>query len=77
MKVVVGAEPLFGVRIKDALFGEVVMRPKNGEYYLVVSPMDGSGRRMLVTFNGGTLKEVDQNEQIIPVDAAVYIGPQR
>jgi hypothetical protein len=66
-----------GSRIADVEFGTVVIRSVteiNPTIYLVVSPMDASGHKALVTLGGGTLKHVDQNTRVFPVDAQLRVG---
>jgi len=74
VKVVPGGIPRYGVRLGDANFGDVVLRPEGGTFYLVASPMNGTGHRVLVTLEGGTLKTLPQDTRVIPVEAAVYVG---
>lgn len=64
-----------GVALEDVAFGTVVRRANlSPVYYLVVCPMDGSGRRDLVTLQGGTTKRVDQGTRVIPVDATLFVN---
>lgn len=63
-----------GVPLCDIEFGTVVRRFVNGLVYLVASPMDGSGRRVLISLPTGTLKEIDQATRVIPVDASLVVS---
>lgn len=74
MRVVPGGIPRYGVRLGDVAFGTVVLRPEGGTYYLVTSPMNGTGHRTLVTLGGGTTKTPSQDTRVIPVEAACYVG---
>ena len=63
-----------GVRVSSLKFGTIVRRASAGDtLYLVVSPMDGSGLRCLVTIGGGTLKHVDQSAMVIPLAATLTV----
>lgn len=56
------------ILLSAAPFGVVVRRVNCDVDYLVMSPMDGSGRRVLVTLAAGTLKEqFDGNTWVIVV----------
>ena len=57
--------------------GAVVVRPVNmhDTAYLVTSPMDGSGRRVLVTLGGGTQRpEIGPDELVFPIPATLTLG---
>jgi glutamate formiminotransferase len=63
-----------GTPVGELPYGCVVRRAKAyGTVYLVASPMDSSGRRVLITLIGGVLKEVNQAERVIPLDATLVI----
>jgi len=63
-----------GVRISSLKFGTIVRRANAGDtLYLVVSLMDGSGLRHLVTLGGGTIKQVDQSTMVIPLEATLTV----
>jgi hypothetical protein len=77
MRIIAHKETLVGIPLIEAEFGSVVTRAiaPGAAHYLVVSPMDGTGRRILVTLLAGTLKEVPQDTRVIPVpDAVLVIG---
>lgn len=56
-------------------FGTVVRRVVSGDTaYLVVSSMDGTGRRALVSLKAGTLRDmVDQESLVIPLNAELHV----
>lgn len=63
-----------GVQLRHAEFGTAVRRPVSGEtVYLVTCTMDGSGERALVSLLSGTIKHVDQNQLVIPLDAELHV----
>jgi len=66
--------PEVGVCLCDAPFGEVVRLAKGGEaFYIVTSPMDGTGRKVLVTLGGGSLKEFQPNTRVVPMNAELHV----
>jgi hypothetical protein len=73
-----------GVPLRDMPFGTVVARAVNGWHrvaragngwhlYLVASPMDGTGRKVLISLPSGMLKDVPQDLLVVPVDAQLNI----
>lgn len=74
MKIKVVSEPVIGVPLGSLDYGTVVQQHAN--YYLVASPMDGTGDRALITLAGGTLKHRDQSARVVPVKATVVIGEE-
>lgn len=64
---------LQGIALENALFGSVVRRANLPAYYLVIATMDGTGRRALVTLQGGIPKELEQDTRVIPVEATLYV----
>jgi hypothetical protein len=76
VKIQVNKRAHVGVPLCDVPFGSVVTRPvAEVTYYIVTSPMDGSGRKRLVTLSGGVFKELPQDTAVILVnDAMLVIG---
>jgi hypothetical protein len=63
-----------GVPLRDMPFGTVVARAVNEWHlYLVASPMDGTGRKVLISLPSGMLKDVPQDLLVVPVDAQLNI----
>ena len=74
MQIQVQELPGWGIPVCQLAYGTVVMRPGNNvDYYIIISPMDGSGRKVLVTLGGGTLKEVDQQLRVVPVNCVLVV----
>jgi hypothetical protein len=64
-----------GTRLADVPFGSVVTRLNSGDtVYLVASPMDGSGRRVLITLGGGTLRDPGPDTRVFVHDATLIAG---
>lgn len=62
------------VFLRLAAFGTVVRRAVSGDTaYLVVSTLDGSGERTLVSLQAGTLKRADQDSLVIPLDVELHV----
>lgn len=74
MKIVVNTPPTKGVPIRTVAFGAVVTRPINEVYYLVGCFGDGTGHRILVTLGSGNITRVDQDTEVIPVEATLHVG---
>lgn len=65
-----------GIPLNAAPFGSVVRTPRGETVYLVVSPMDGTGNRVLATLGGGIIKYRSQDERVVPLNAELIIfGP--
>jgi hypothetical protein len=64
-----------GVPLESVKFGQVVRTPRGGDtHYLVVSTMDGTGHRALVSLASGTLKhQADQSVRVIPLNATLVV----
>ena len=64
-----------GTPLGSVEFGSVVRTGRSGEtVYLVVSPMDGSGRRELVSIASGTFKpHPDQTIPVTILDATLVV----
>lgn len=76
MKISCKMDSVTGVPLRDVPYGTVVRREFGGDaetVYLVVSPMDGSGLRALVTMGGGTLKSPSPDLAVIPLEAELII----
>lgn len=75
MNIVIEDTPENGILLRHAAFGTVVRTPRSGDtIYLVASPMDGTGERVLVTLAAGTIKpNADQNMRVIPLDATLIV----
>jgi hypothetical protein len=67
-----------GVPLATVEYGSAVRTPKGGDtVYLVVSPMDGSGLRKLVSIASGTFKEYASQELLVQVlDATLIVKGQ-
>lgn len=73
---IVKSRPQIGLKIADVPYGTIVQRAFNSDgecFYQVVSPMDGSGAKALVTLQSGTLKHVPQDLMVVPVRAEIHI----
>lgn len=79
MKIVVENDARYGVRLGDVPFGSLVRRPRSDiDAYLVVSSMDGTGRRALVSLPSGNYRNgYPQDERVLPLESTLTIhGPQ-
>lgn len=74
MKVIVARPAQLGIPLSEAEYGSVVYLPINGEYYMVISLMDGTGEKKLVRMESGVLKHFNKDTRVIPVRAVVHIG---
>jgi hypothetical protein len=74
MRIVV-REPLPepGIRLAETKFGDVVRIAKSCAFYLVMSAMDGSGQRVLVSLGSGAMKDFNPDTRVIPVDAELHV----
>jgi hypothetical protein len=77
MKIVIENGPSSGVPLQKVPFGAVVRLPsapiKDPCYYIVVSEMNGSGDRVLVSLRSGTLKRNHDNGRVVVVSATLYV----
>lgn len=70
----------FSTELRDVAYGAVVRRAYNGDsetFYLVVSPMDGTGSKALVTLASGVLKIVPQDMRVIEMDVTLFINGEK
>ncbi len=76
MRVITEAALTQGFPVGRLPFGTVVKRAEGGDgdtFYMVVSPMDGSGDRVLCTLHGGVVKRVNQGLLVVPLLATLHI----
>jgi hypothetical protein len=75
MMVIFTGEVAPGVALSSVPYGAVVTRANAGDtVYLVASPMDGSGRKVLISLCGGKLKEVPQGTCVLVREATLTVG---
>lgn len=74
MNITITDKPEFiGIRLGDMRFGQVVTIGDRKAFYLVTSPMDGSGRKFLVSLGGGKVAAYGMETIVIPVKATLHI----
>lgn len=76
MKVTFERVPQFGLPIHSVPSGTIVMRAcaEASAAYLVVNLMNGTGHHALVSMHSGVVKEVPQDEQVIPMQSTLTVG---
>ena len=75
MKIIFTEDVAPGVEISKVPFGTIVTRANAGNtVYLVASPMDGTGRRVLISLQGGTLKDLPSNTRVLVRQAVLTVG---
>lgn len=73
MKITINSAAAAGVLLQYVDFGTVVRRVNGDTYYIVVSMMNGTGHRALVSLQSGTIKLVEQDLRVTLVDATLYV----
>ncbi len=77
MKIVIENGPSNGAPLQEVDFGSVVRlstaSPTDPCYYIVVSEMDGTGYKALVSLRSGTLKRSHHNGRVVVVSATLYV----
>lgn len=72
---IIGVEkiPDAGVPLGKVAYGTVVRIARSPALYLVISMMDGTGIKRLVTLGGGSLKDFPEDQPVQPIDATLHV----